>query len=106
MLESDATVTEIEMLESGGFWLQAAIIVPENIFSAQLILDKFGSDAKSCPLTNLFAGTHNLTVEGSGHPPVGVGDTIRAICFEEGESKELDNIRWAAEGGHGSPGSC
>ena len=88
MFLSFATVKEIE-LERSGFWLEAEITVPENVFAAELVLEKFNSDAQSEPLSNLFAGTHNLTVRGSGVPPVAVGDTIPAKCFAADEIEKL-----------------
>jgi hypothetical protein len=89
MFLSHATITEIEKQEGGRFWLNAEITVPENVFAVELVLETFGSDAKSAPLSNLFAGIHNLTVEVSGPPPVGVGDTVPAKCFSEEEVKPL-----------------
>ena len=89
MFLSVATVTEVESQEDRGFWLETEIVVPEGIFAVELVLDAFGSDAKSSPLSNLFAGTHNLIVEGSGPSPVVVGDTIPAKCFSEEEIWEL-----------------
>lgn len=89
MLLSFATVTEVESQEDGGFWLETEIVVPEGISAVELVLDAFGFDAKSPPLSNLFAGNHNLIVEGGGPSPVVVGDTIPAQCFSEEEVREL-----------------
>ena len=88
MFLSIAKVTEVKQEKNGGFWLQAQIDVPEDVFAVELVLEDFGSDAKSAPLSNLFAGTHNLTVEGAGVSPLQVGDTIPATCFREEELKK------------------
>jgi hypothetical protein len=80
-----AEVTEVNQEENGRFWLEAQIDVPEDVFAVELALEEFGSDAKSAPLSNLFAGTHNLTVKGGGVSPLKVGDTITAKCFREEE---------------------
>jgi hypothetical protein len=85
MFLSIAEVTEVKREENGGFWLEAQIEVPEDVFAVELALEEFGSEAKSAPLSNLFAGTHNLTVKGGGVSPLKVGDTIPAKCFREGE---------------------
>jgi hypothetical protein len=85
MFSSIAKVTEVKQEENGGFWLETQIVVPEHVFAVEPVLEEFGSEAKSAPLSNLFAGTHNLTVEGPGVSPLKVGDTIPAKCFREEE---------------------
>jgi hypothetical protein len=73
----------LKLEENSEFWLEAQIVVPEHAFAVELVLEQFGSEAKSTPSSNLFAGTHNLTVEGAGVSSLKVGDTIPAKCFCE-----------------------
>jgi hypothetical protein len=85
MFLSTAEVTEVKQEEHGKFWLETQIEVPEDDFAIELVLEEFGSDAKSAPLSNLLAGSHNLTFKGAGVSPLKVGDTIPAKCFREEE---------------------
>ena len=87
-----ATITEIERQEDGRFWLNAEITVPEHVFAVELILDDFAPGAKSEPLSNLFAGVHNLAAEASAPPPVSVGDTIPAKCFSKEEINLIGRV--------------
>jgi hypothetical protein len=43
MLLSVATALEVESQENGGFWLEAEIVVPERIFTGELVLEALGS---------------------------------------------------------------
>ena len=97
---SIAKVIEVKLEEHGGFWLEVQIVVPEHVFAVELVLEEFGPGAKSTPLSNLFAGTHYLTVEGFGVSPLKVGDTIPAKCFRE---EDLRNNREASSR---RPGRC
>jgi hypothetical protein len=64
MLLSVATALEVESQENGGFWLEAEIVVPEGIFTVELVLDAFGSGRQ-------IARCHNrhIVCSGSIHSP-------------------------------------
>lgn len=86
MFPSVAVVNHVhEDNENDRFYVQAELILAQDVSHAQLELKNVGSSVHATLLVNAKAGRNAFDISGNGTLPFKVGDTIEVTCFEKGE---------------------
>ena len=88
MIPIRASVTQINLQESGCSWIEVEIDVPGQCERIELDLEELGPLAYSPPLLNSPQGLRKLWITQDGPPTINVGETILARSFTNGESAE------------------
>jgi hypothetical protein len=86
MFPTIATVKHVlKNIENNRFYAKAEVTLKEDVDQAELQLKDVDESIHATVLMNEGAGVHLFHIEGDGEPPFKVGDTIRVICFRNGE---------------------
>ena len=86
MFPSVAVVNHVkENDENDSFYVQAELILLQDVSHAQLELKGVNFSVRATVLINAKAGRNAFDITGNGTSPFEVGDTIGVICFEKGE---------------------
>ena len=88
MIPIRASVTQINLQESGRSWIEVEIDVPGQCERIELDLEELGPLAYAPPLLNSPQGLRRLWITQDGPPTINVGETISARSFSKGESAE------------------
>jgi hypothetical protein len=88
MIPIRASVTQINLQESGRSWIEVEIDVPDQCERIELDLEELGSLAYAPPLLNSPQGLRRLWITQDGPPTINVGATISASSFRKGEWAE------------------
>jgi hypothetical protein len=71
--------------EKATFYVQAELILSQDVIHAQLDLQHVDASVHATVLSDAKAGRNAFDIRGNGASPFKVGDTVRVICFEKGE---------------------
>jgi len=88
MIPIRASVTQIDLHESGRSWIEVVIDVPAQCERIELDLEELGPLAYAPPLLNSPEGLRKLWITQDGPPTIKVGETISARSFIKGEPAE------------------
>jgi hypothetical protein len=88
MLPIRASVTQINLQESGRSWIEVEIDVPAQCERIELDLEELGASTYAPPLLNSPEGLRKLWITQDGPPTIKVGETIPARSFTKGEQAE------------------
>jgi hypothetical protein len=88
MLPIRASVTQINLQESGRSWIEVEIDVPAQCERIELDLEELGASAYAPPLLNSPEGLRKLWITQDGPPTINVGETLSARSFTKGERSE------------------
>ena len=88
MIPIRASVTQINLQESGRSWIEVEIDVPDQCERIELDLEELGPLAYAPPLLNSPEGLRKLWITQDGPPTINVGETISARSFTKGEAAE------------------
>ena len=88
MIPIRASVTQINLQESGRSWIEVEIDVPDQCERIELDLEELGPLAYAPPLLNSPQGLRRLWITQDGPPTINVGATISARSFRKGELAE------------------
>jgi hypothetical protein len=80
-----ASVTHIDLQNSGLSWIEVEIDVPGRCERIELDLEKLGPSAYAPPLLNSPEGLRKIWITNDGPPTITVGETIWARSFIKGE---------------------
>jgi hypothetical protein len=72
--------------EKATFYVQAELILSQDVIHAQLELRGVDTSVHATVLSNAKAGRNAFDISGNGASPFKVGNTIRVMCFEKGRS--------------------
>jgi len=88
MIQIRASVTQINLHESGRSWIEVEIDVPGQCERIELDLEELDASAYAPTLLNSPQGLRKLWITQDGPPTINVGETISARFFTKGEAAE------------------
>ena len=88
MIPIRASVTHIDLQDSGLSWIEVEIDVPGQCERIELDLEELGPLAYAPPLLNSPEGLRKIWITNDGPPTITVGETIWASSFTKGESAD------------------
>ena len=88
MIPIRASVTHIDLQDSGRSWIEVEIDVPSQSERIELDLEELGPLAYAPPLLNSPAGLRKIWITHDGPPTINVGETISARSFIKGKPPE------------------
>jgi hypothetical protein len=80
-----ASVTHIDLHDSGLSWIEVELDVPGQCERIELDLEKLGPSAYAPPLLNSPAGLRRIWITNDSPPAITLGETIWAKSFTKGE---------------------